>query len=86
MSLCQKMSGMNDLVITKAGWVKFREVLSPKGKLSKTQIKYKGWRDVWMMLRKCGEYLKIQSLSFIINIQGTENCIHNRETSYKRSC
>ena len=53
------MSGMNDLVITKAGWVKMREVLSPKGKLSKgIQIKYKAWRDVWMILRKCGEFIK----------------------------
>ena len=50
------MSGKTgDLVLCKAGWVRIKEVLSPKGKNSGAQIKYKMWKDVWMMLRKCGK-------------------------------
>ena len=50
------MSGTGgDLVLCKAGWVKIKEVLSPKAKSSGAQIKFKMWKDVWMILRKCGE-------------------------------
>ena len=51
------MSGKTaDLIASKAGWVKLKEVVSPRGKLSKgLQTKFKSWKDVWLTLRKSGE-------------------------------
>ncbi|KAI6658543.1 Protein Dok-7 isoform X1 [Oopsacas minuta] len=52
---------IGDLMICKAGWVKFKEILSPRGKCNGVQIKYKAWKDVWLMLRKCGNYSELKT-------------------------